>query len=371
MTQVQEAVLDARWLKTGIGRYIVTLLRDLKSKIPNVHLSCITMPEHVDEIAPYCDEVIPLSCSIYTFAEQFRLPAIRRRAAVFCSPHYNIPVLRRGRLLVTVHDITHLLFPAYAGRLSSKLYAQSMLRLACGRASQIVTPSEYTRQLLIEHFSVDPERIASIPCAVAPIFYPRSREQSAEAVREAYGICEPYMLYVGSAAPHKNLVGLLEAYDQLRSRRRETPALVLVLSDYGHSSNYRARIRALMSQDGIYILSAVSDHSLAELYSAAGMTVVSSYEEGFGLPAVESMACGTPVLCSNVASLPEIAGDAALYFTPSSVEDMSRAIEQLLDSPAAQHRLAVAGMERAEMYSVGRASAAYASVLSSVIERQV
>jgi glycosyltransferase involved in cell wall biosynthesis len=83
------------------------------------------------------------------------------------------------------------------------------------------------------------------------------------------------------------------------------------------------------------------------------------------------MACGTPVLCSNVASLPEIAGDAALYFTPSSVEDMSRAIEQLLDSPAAQHRLAVAGMERAEMYSVGRASAAYASVLSSVIERQV
>ena len=370
MTQPHEVVLDARWLRTGIGRYIVTLLRQLKQQLPLVSLTCITMPEYIETIAPYCDRVIPLACGIYSLKEQFSLPTIRRGASVFCSPHYNIPVFRQGKMVVTVHDVTHLIFPAYGRRMSSRLYAGPMLHMACARASHIVTPSSYTRQTLIDRLHVDPEKISAIHCAVDEVFHVRDKKEAAEAVLQSHGIDEPYMLYVGSTAPHKNLAGLLEAYQHIRARHHDVPGLVLVLPDRQKSAQGNDRLRSLMNGQGIRCLHAVSDHSLAELYCAAQMTLLPSFEEGFGLPAVESMACGTPVLCSNAASIPEIAGDAAGYFSPHSIEEIGYAIEELLNSTAMQFRLTAAGLERAELYSVERAATGYASVVSSVIERQ-
>jgi glycosyltransferase involved in cell wall biosynthesis len=370
MTQPPEVVLDARWLRSGIGRYIITLLQQLKQQLPQVSLTCITMPEHIETIAPYCDRVIPLACDIYTLREQLALPAIRRGASVFCSPHYNVPLLRRGKIVATVHDITHLIFPAYGSRMSSRLYAEPMLRMACARVSHIVTPSNYTRQTLIDRLHADPEKISAIHCAVDEVFQLRDKKEAAERVEQAHGIDEPYMLYVGSTAPHKNLSGLLEAYERLRVRKRDTPALVLVLPERRSAAQADQRLGSLMNGPGIHRLHAVSDRSLADLYSAACMTLLPSFEEGFGLPAVESMACGTPVLCSNAASIPEIAGEAAGYFSPHSIEEMSCAIEELLNSTSMQLRLTALGLERAAMYSVERAATGYASVLSSVIAGQ-
>jgi len=370
MSHVAEAVLDARWLRTGIGRYIQTLLHDLKQKIPNVRLTCITMPEHVATVAPLCDRVIPLSCGIYTLTEQLLLPMIRRGATVFCSPHYNIPIFRQGRIVVTVHDMTHLLFPGYRRRISSRIYAEPMLRVACKRASHVVTPSDYTRRMLMERFRVDAENISTVPCAVDDIFRPHDKGKAAAMVQREHGIREPYMLYVGTAAPHKNVVGLLEAYHRLRSRNRDIPALVLVMPDGQRSAHIDEHLRFLMARSGIYRLTAVSDSSLVSLYCAACMTILPSFEEGFGLPVLESMACGTPVVCSNTGSLPEVAGKAAMYFSPQSIEDISSTIESLLGSPAAQQDLAAAGLERAATYSPNRAAAGYAAVLASVIAQQ-
>jgi glycosyltransferase involved in cell wall biosynthesis len=370
MTGPHEAVLDARWLRTGIGRYILTLLHELKRKIPRVRLTCITLPEHVAAVAPHCDRVVPLACGIYTLSEQLRLPLICREAAVFCSPHYNVPVLRRGSLVVTVHDITHLIYPGYARRMRSLFYAEPMLRIARKRASHIITPSNYTRKMLVERLHADPEKISVVPCAVHNVFQLQDKTEAAATVRRAHGIHRPYMLYVGTAAPHKNLRGLLEAYCHLRSRKPGTPALVLVLSDGRHSLHIDEHLRFLMARPGVHCLGAVTDASLAALYAAACMTILPSFEEGFGLPMVESMACGTPVLCSNTASLPEIAGDAALYFAPDSIEDIAGSIEKLLDCSAMQQKLSAAGLQRAAMYSASNAAIGYASVLSSVIDRQ-
>ena len=367
MSSPSQVVIDARWLRTGIGRYILNLLQELKQNLPHTLLTCITMPAHVQTVAPLCDQVIEMNCGIYSVMEQARLPLVALGASVFCAPHYNIPVFRTGPLVVTIHDLTHLIFPGYRNRLRTRLYAELMLRIACARAAHVVTPSQYTRQMLIDRLGADPDRISVVPCAVNEAFRPKVKSEAASEVRQSHRIPTPYILFVGSAAPHKNLTTLLIAYQLLYAKHRDMPALVLVLPRKAESSQADAKLLQLISMPGVRCLHTVADDALASLYSAAVMTVVPSFEEGFGLPVIESMACGTPVICSRVASLPEIAGDNALYFAPDSADELASTIEQLLDSDDLQRKLAFKGLSRAADYSRSRAAAAYASVLSTTI----
>ncbi len=365
-----EVVIDARWLRTGIGRYILTLLQELKLKLPDTLLTCITMPGQLETIAPHCDRVVQMKCGIYSLMEQALLPMVARGASVFCAPHYNIPVFRKGPLVVTIHDLTHLLYSEYKSNPRARLYAEPMLRIACARSCRIITPSLYTRQMLVERLDADPEKISVIPCAMGDAFRPQAKKEAAENVRASYGLFGPYILFVGSTSPHKNLKTLLVAYQQLCTRYRDAPELVLVLPEHRRPYRLDRNFLPLMTMAGVHCLRAVSDRVLASLYSSALMTVIPSFEEGFGLPVIESMACGTPVVCSRAASLPEIAGDDAVYFAPDSAEEMVSAIEQLLCSEKLQQRLTAAGLQRAAMYSASRAASAYASMLSTVIGTQ-
>jgi glycosyltransferase involved in cell wall biosynthesis len=362
-----EVVIDARWLRTGIGRYILTLLQELKPNLPHTLLTCITMPAHVQAVAPLCDQVIEMDCGIYSLMEQARLPLVARSASVFCAPHYNIPVFRTGPLVVTIHDLTHLIFPAYRSRLRTRLYAEPMLRLACARAAQVVTPSRYTREMLIDRLGANPDKVSVVPCAVDAAFRPQVKSGAMKVVQERHGVSTPYILFVGSTAPHKNLITLLIAYQYLYAKRRDMPPLLLVLPGQAKKSQADARLLQLMTMPGVRCLRGVADDALASLYSAALMTIVPSCEEGFGLPVIESMACGSPVLCSRAASLPEIAGDSAIYFEPASGESIASGIEQLLDSDDLRQKFSMQGLERAGEYSASRAAAGYASVLSSAI----
>ena len=367
MSRPSEVVIDARWLRTGIGRYILTLLQELKQNLPHSLLTCITMPAHVQAVAPLCDRIVEMNCDIYSLTEQARLPLVAQRASVFCAPHYNIPVFRKGPLVVTIHDLTHLIFPAYRSRLRPRLYAEVMLRLAGARAARIVTPSRYTRQTLIDRLGVNPEKITVVPCAVNPIFRPQEKSQAANEVQKPGRISTPYILFVGSTAPHKNLITLLIAYQRLRAKRSDMPALVLVLPPEPGSLHADAKLFELLMMPGVGCLHSVRDDVLASLYSAALMTVVPSFEEGFGLPAIESMACGTPVVCSRAASLPEIAGADAVYFAPESPEELASSIERLLDSRELRYKLSLQGIKRAAEYSTSVAAVRYASVLTSTI----
>jgi glycosyltransferase involved in cell wall biosynthesis len=370
LTDRSEVVFDARWLRTGIGRYILTLLGELKPRLSGAALTCITMPAYAKTIAPYCDRVVKLPCDIYTVREQLSLPFIARGASIFCSPHYNVPLLRRGPVVATVHDLTHLVFGAYRTRATSRLYAEPMLRMTCSKASRIITPSYYTRMMLVSHLHVDPARISVIPCAVSSAFQPQDKETAAEKVRLSHGVSVPYILCVSSAAPHKNLARLLMVHQRLCSENRDTPTLVLVLPKAVTASGMDEHMRSLVTRPRVRCLTSVPDAALASLYSAAIMTVLPSLEEGFGLPVVESMACGTPVACSDAASLPEVGGDAALYFSPDSASEMSSAILRLLHSGELRQRLAVKGLERAALYSASSAAQAYASMLTSVLAEQ-
>lgn len=343
--------IDARWLRTGIGRYTLSLLQGLRGSIQNVTVTCITQPQHADLVSSFCDHVIPCAADIYGLKEQLALPWLARDAAALYSPHYNIPVMWRRPLLVTIHDLNHLLDATYGNTLKSRLYAKPLLQIAVKHADVIITPSEYTKTMLNEHLGVEPSRVSVIPCCVAPCFQWKEKKQARAAVAQRLGIERSFLLFVGNCSPNKNVPLLLESLARLRSRRDDAPLLVIAGNVSKGQREMRNHARRLGLDDAVIWLGKLSDASLADLYSAALMTIMPSFEEGFGLPVLESMACGTPVVCSKAASLPEVAGDAALFFSPHSCEQLTTTIEQLMQSTSTQERLIALGLQRSSQFS--------------------
>jgi len=360
-------VIDARWLRTGIGRYTLSLLQGLRPHLENVCVTCITQPQYVDLVSDLCQRVIPCDAKIYGLKEQFALPWLARDASALYVPHYNIPVVWRGRLLVTIHDLNHLLDTTYRGSWKSYLYARPLLRAAATNADVIITPSEYTKAMLSEHLNVEPGRISVTPGCVASCFQRKEKQEARTSVAQKLGIMRPYLLFVGNCAPNKNVPLLLESMTQLQSKRADAPLLVLAGNACQWKPQVQAYGRRLGLQDQVVWLEKISDVLLAELYAAALMTIVPSFEEGFGLPVIESMACGTPVLCSQAASLPEVGGDAALYFSPHSCEQLTENIECLMDSTATREALIAAGLKRSSLFSQWRFGERQAAAIQGLL----
>jgi alpha-1,3-rhamnosyl/mannosyltransferase len=222
--------------------------------------------------------------------------------------------------------------------------------------------------MLIERLGADAEKIAVIPCAVAPVFRPIEKDQAAQLVNLFFGIAEPFFLCVTSTAPHKNLAALLAAYRNLRAHRSGIPRLVLVLPTSKPRVQSGLNLNSRLADPGVHRLNGVTDDELAALYSAALATIVPSFEEGFGFPAVESMACGTPVVCSSSASLPEVAAGCAEFFSPDSPEEIEQAICRVLDSSTTRSGLTTLGIERAAAFSPCRTAGDYAALIHSVIQ---
>jgi glycosyltransferase involved in cell wall biosynthesis len=356
-------VIDARWLRTGIGRYTLSLLHGVRDKLRNIFLTCIAQPQDVEEVSAFCDRVLPCDVDIYGVREQLALPVLARTASAFYAPHYNIPVMWRRKLLVTIHDLNHLLDATYRGTWKSRLYAEPLLKLAVRKADVIVTPSAYTKAKLSQHLGVEPSRISVIPCCVASCFQSIEKKQARTSVAHKLAITQPYLLFVGNCAPNKNIPLLLDSVARLTRRRADAPVLLVA----GNDSKWQPRMsdyaRDLGIQGKVVWLGKLSDGLLAELYAAALMTIMPSFEEGFGLPVIESMACGTPVICSEAASLPEVAGDAALYFSPYSCEQLSDTIERVMDSTGIQEKLIAAGLARLSLFSPEGFAARQASAI--------
>lgn len=362
-----ELTVDARWLRTGIGRYTHSLLSGLRDHLPDVQLSCIAQSRDARAVSGFVDRVVVCNAGIYGVREQLALPRLARRTAALYVPHYNIPILWRGPLLATIHDVNHLLGKSYRNTWRTSVYARPMLQRAVDQADVIVTPSRYTMLRLHENLRVDDSRVRVIPCCVAPCFVKREKAVSRKRVAQNPGISRPFILFVGGCSPNKNLQLLLTAVTALRQRRNDVPLLVVAGKRGRCGVEARRLLNAMHLQRHVVWLDKLPDAILADLYSAALMTVMPSFEEGFGLPVVESMACGTPVLCSAAASLPEVGGEAALYFSPYSSEELAAAIEKLIDSSSMQERMIQAGLERAATFSQQEFSSRQASAIRAVL----
>lgn len=291
----------------------------------------------------------------------------KHKVDVFFFPavYSYFPLLNRTKTVVTVHDLIadhhpELVFPSAR----SKFFWKMKQSLAFRQADVIATVSEYSKKEIAEHFRVPDTRIRIISEAARPVFQPLSTTNGFASVLSKYGLAlgESFLLYVGGISPHKNLKTLITAFDRiLDAEGGDQPKLVLV-GDYENDPFFSAypELKHLVSDleldEKVVFAGYVDDEDLAHLYNAAAMLVFPSFEEGFGLPAVEAMACGTPVAASRAGSLPEILGDAGRYFDPSNVESMAAVIKGLLADKTARGKMRDLGLARSQKFQWKRAA---------------
>jgi glycosyltransferase involved in cell wall biosynthesis len=365
---MKRIVIDARILVTGIGTYIFNLIASLKGKADGFTIRVLTWAKDAERMRPLCDEVKVVDARIYTIREQFEIPWAARGADLLHVPHYNAPLLYRGKLLVTIHDLIPITDATFKWTVPSNIYARPMLNLVVRKAEHIVTNSEFTKNEIVEHLRVSPAKITAIHLGVSPHFCRRDHQEGAARVAGALGLNRPYLLFVGNLMPHKNLKTLIRAFALLRARKALEQELLIV----GDSRRWRTRFLSEPQKQGVAEVVRFVPHvgyeMLPWVYAAADLFILPSFIEGFGLPVLEAMACGTPVVCSRAASLPEVAGDAAEYFEPSSAEDLAAAIERVLNSRERQTELWQKGVERAKQFSWDECARRHGEVYRNLLQ---
>ena len=292
----------------------------------------------------------------------FFLPMLDRTSAgptveTFLGPvdlfhSVNAAVLpqRSGRRVVTVHDLTCLEFPQFHPWMRRSLFRFGIRRVA-RLADAIIVPSWATRSALTARFPGAAGKLHVIAEAPSDTFAPLPPSEAAPVI-ERYGLARGrYLLFVGNVEPRKNLLALIEAYDQLRARVRRAPALAIAGgSGWKNRAIHRAAARSPFAAD-IRFLGRVPDAELPALVSGALAFVYPSVSEGFGLPPLEAMACGTPVITSNRSSLPEVVGDAALLVDPDCRADLADAMARLVEHPSLRDDLRERGLKQAQRFS--------------------
>jgi len=276
---------------------------------------------------------------------------LRRDRPDLIHVQYNAPWFCPVPVVVTVHDVSFIEHPEYfpAGR-------AWQLRLAAGhtlrRAAKILTISEFSRRSISRAFGIDPASVAVTPLAAQEHFRPMNRAQARERARERFGIDRPFLLNVGDVQPRKNQLGLIRAFHDLI---REDPQLPHLLVLTGQETWFSPRVREEIRRSGlaerIRMTGFVAEQDLVVLYNAAEMLVFPSFYEGFGLPVIEAMACGRAVVCSNAASLPEVADAAAVLVDPGSAGELVRAMRDVLRDEELRNRLERRGLQRSRLLS--------------------
>jgi glycosyltransferase involved in cell wall biosynthesis len=274
-------------------------------------------------------------------------------AELFHATEHLLLPLRSIPAVLTVHDLIFRYLPAHHKPLN-RWYLNLTMPLYCRRATHIVAISECTRRDLIAAYSLPPERITVIYEAAAPRFHPQPPEAVA-AARARYGLPERYLLFVGTIEPRKNLPRLLAAFEAVHADGL-AEGLVVVGRRGWLYGDFFARLERSPVRDVVLFPGYVPDEDLPAIYAGAQALVLPSLYEGFGLPVLEAMACGTPVVCSNASSIPEIGGDVALYFDPTDVEAMTKIISRVLHDAALREEMQTRGLVQAARFSWERAA---------------
>jgi glycosyltransferase involved in cell wall biosynthesis len=341
----------------GISRYIYNLLVHLRTLEGDDRFSVFVGRRPVDAaLAPTARfRVRPVGLPttrplVRILWEQALQPAVLRREGVelLHSLAFAQPVLWRGPSVVSFMDLSFLRYPRAFPR-GNRVYLTLMARAAVRRADRLLAISEHTRQDLIDLLGAAPERVTVTYCGVDAAFRPLDAE-AVQAYRARRGLPDEFILYLGTLEPRKNVPRLLEAYARLR-RRGPVPPLVLAGGRGWGYAAIDARVAALDLGDSVRFLGYVPAAELPLCYNAASVFVYPSLYEGFGLPPLEALACGTPVVASRAASLPEALGEAALLVEPRDVGALADALEAALTDAALRDRLRAAGPAQARRFS--------------------
>jgi glycosyltransferase involved in cell wall biosynthesis len=354
--------IDARKLHDfGIGTYIRNLLRHL-ARIDQ-HTEYVLLCGEADlgvaaQLGPNFRAVLEPSPN-YSVREQFHVPWVlrRERPDLYHAPHYVLPAAINCNSVVTIHDCIHLMFPQYLPNRMAYAYARAQMWTAAHRSDCILTVSDASKRDILHLFNIPPEKIVVVYNAIDAHFSVTPPPDAVARVRERYQLDHRFVLYVGNIKPHKNLVRLIEAFSELRAGDLEDIKLLIIGDEISKLPALRHAVHRHKLHKHVRFLGYVPDDQLAVLYRLAAVFVFPSLYEGFGLPPLEAMASGTPVVVSNVSSLPEVVGDAAVLVDPHDTDSIVDGLREVLTNPARADDMRRKGLARAREFSWERSVA--------------
>ena len=366
--------IDARKLRdSGIGTYVRNLLRQLARQDPSTEYLVICGERDcgiAGELGPNF-RAVPERAPGYSVREQITVPLDlrRERAHLFHAPHYVLPPLTPCRSVVTIHDCIHLRFPQYLPSRLAYAYARASLWSATHRAARVITVSEASKRDILRYFRVPESRIDVIYNAIDDRYWQEPPADDMERVRQRYQLTAPFVLYAGNIKPHKNLERLIDSFHLLRHDRPDLKdvQLLIIGDEISKYATLRRAVHRHKLHKHVRFFGFVPDQTLAALYRLANVFVFPSLYEGFGLPPLEAMASGTPVVASNVSSLPEVLGDAALMIDPYDPHAIAHAMTRVLTEADLHADLRARGLARAREFSWERSIARVRQIYSEVM----
>ena len=349
---------------TGSGQYMLHLLAALaQGDTQNEYV--LLGPQPVDgkngSIFPYQVQAVPGIVGSNenlqkVMWEQITGPAAARKAGVdiFHVPYFAPPLLPRTPTVVTIHDVIPMRLPAYQPDTKVKAYMQ-LVASAAHRATMIITVSQHAKRDMVDALKLPAERIRVIYEAAGDEYRPITDPQVLAKARAKYGLCNRYVFYLGGLDKRKNVPQLVRAFAHLRAQLRDDKLQLLISGNpdkqKGPLFPDPRPVAADIDMHGQIIYRFVEDEDKPAVYSGASLFVFPSLYEGFGLPPLEAMGCGTPVVCSNRTSLPEVVGDAAITVDPEDTRALVEAMRRVLTDEELQRDLRVRSLQRAAQFS--------------------
>jgi glycosyltransferase involved in cell wall biosynthesis len=351
--------IDARFYReSGIGRYLRNLLEYLQREDKTNEYYIFLLSKDLNIKLAKNFHKVEANIPWYGLSEQIKLPKLisQYNLDLVHFPHFNIPINYKGKFVVTIHDLIHQHFQlkkrtrhSLLGFWTRKISYHLIFSQALKKSQKIITVSDFTKKQLVREWKVPEDKVKVTLEAVDQNIIEltkKIKKEDQERILDKFKIQKPYIFYVGNAYPHKNVEGLVKAFLEIR---RNYQYLQLVLA--GNDHYFWRKIKEKYQDKNIIYAGFVSDEEMVALYKEAACYIVPSFEEGFGIPLLEAMACGTPVVSSDAASLPEIGGDAAIYFDPKNINEMSQKIMEVLNSQKIKKELIEKGEKRYKDFS--------------------
>lgn len=367
--------IDARMYgarQAGLGRYIQQLIIHLEKIDTQNEYVIFLRQENFSEFSPTQPNFKKILVDVpwYGWKEQIILPKIiqKEKIDLMHFPHWNIPYFYQGNFVVTIHDLIMYHYPRAEASTHGRfiywlkdLAHRIILKKAIKKAQKIIVPTEFTKNDLVKNFDISPEKIAVTLLSTNPP--PHTAGSYDE--KKFTNIAKPFILYVGNAYPHKNLEGLLKAWEIFQKKHNDQYQLVLA-GKKNFFYNKLIKLVTATSLPNIIFTDFVDDATLNELYRRASLYVFPSFYEGFGLPPLEAIGHKIPVIAANTSCLPEILGNGALFFDPNNHNQIADLIGQVLNNEALREKLITQGTEILKKYSWEKTAAATIKIYEKI-----
>ncbi len=366
---------------TGIGRYAENILKNFKQQTYELELN-VLVGKHEKVYLPAVEEYKKYG---YKIRKNFGCSGVLYKliTAVLPLPYhiffngdmdatiffnYIVPPGVKGKKIVFIHDMAYKVYPETL-RIRTKIWLNLNIRRSKRRADKFITISEFSKKEMVKYLNIHPDNIEVIYAGVDfEVYHPNYTREKIESVKNKYHISKDYFMYLGTIEPRKNIVGLIKAYYKIKEKFfGKQPKLVLAGKRGWLYKEIDIWIDKLQLNRDIIFAGYITEEESAVLINGAIAFVFPSFYEGFGLPPLEAMACGTPVISSKVASIPEVVGDAGILVDPESEEELYYAMLDIMQNKELANMLSEKGIQRAKKFTWENSSKNLLKVIESVV----